>query len=93
MKRFALVLVLFPAAALAAEYLELVESKVYETSGTAAEIAKRGETCIARIVRNDAVRISDSASNLGGFGPRASCTDELRCRSNYASAAPEADQG
>jgi hypothetical protein len=35
MKRFALVLTLFPAAALAAEYLELVESKVYETPGTA----------------------------------------------------------
>ena len=77
MKRFALVLALLPAAALAAEYLELVESKVYETSGMAAEIAKRGETCIARIVRNDAVRISDSASNLGGFGQPKRSTDQM----------------
>ena len=77
MKRFTLLLALFPAVSVSAEYLELVESKVYETSGTAAEIAKRGESCIARTVRNDAVRISDNASNVGGFGQPKRSTDEL----------------
>jgi hypothetical protein len=77
MKRFTLLLALFPAASLAAEYLELVESKVYETPETAAEITKRGEICIARIVRNDAVRISDNVSNLSGFGQPKRSTDQL----------------
>lgn len=32
---------------------QIVESQVFETTGTQAEISKRGESCIARFVRNE----------------------------------------
>lgn len=52
-----------------AEYLELVESQVYEAKGTAAEITKRASTCIAQVVRNDEVRFSDSSASADGIIP------------------------
>lgn len=53
-------LALFVTAAIAAP-LESVESGVYETPGTQAEIAARGKACIAQLVRNDAVQITGAA--------------------------------
>jgi hypothetical protein len=60
-----------PAAPKEPEYLELVESAVIDAAGTQAEIAARAQTCIAQLVRNDAVKLSDvDVNTLGGIaGP------------------------
>jgi len=58
---------LISSFASAAEYLEEVESEVYQASGSAQEISKRAKRCIAQIVRNDEVRISDSSTGTGIF--------------------------
>jgi hypothetical protein len=60
---------IIPCTTLAADYLEETESPVYETKGTAQEIAKQGKSCIAQIVRNEEVRIADSAAGTGVFSP------------------------
>jgi hypothetical protein len=60
-------LLFFSYSAFCAEYLEEVESAVYQTSGTKQEIAKRAKNCMAQLVRNDEVRISDAASGTGMF--------------------------
>jgi hypothetical protein len=64
-------LFIVPSVTYGAEYLEEVESEVYQTNGTIQEISTRAKTCIAQIVRNDEVRISDSVS---GTGPLAGLT-------------------
>lgn len=63
-------IVLLPCAAIAKtpEYLELVESPVFETPGTQQEITKRGLTCITQIVRNDEFKMRDATGPMvGGF--------------------------
>jgi hypothetical protein len=45
-----------------------IESEVFQTAGTQAEIAERGELCIAQLVRNDSVAISDAAPGTGILG-------------------------
>jgi hypothetical protein len=65
MKALMMVLTLVPSMAWAADYLEQVESDVFESAGTAQEILARAKSCIAQNVRNDEVRISDSASSGG----------------------------
>lgn len=68
MRRSALILALIALPA-AADTLDAVESDVFPAEGiSAAELAKRGKTCIAQTVRNDEVRIADSASTPGLFG-------------------------
>ncbi|MBV2128363.1 hypothetical protein [Arsukibacterium indicum] len=52
----------------AKEYLEEVESEVHEVEGTVAEISLIAKSCIAQNVRNEGVRISDSAAGNGLFG-------------------------
>lgn len=47
------------------DYLEQIESEVYQTNGTAAEILTRAKSCIERVVRNDDVRTSDTAPGMG----------------------------
>lgn len=66
-RRAALLLACIATPALAAEYLELVESPVFEAPGTAADIVKRGQVCASRLLRNDEVRIADAAA--GGLIP------------------------
>jgi len=66
-KLFAVTLLIVPSITFGAEYLEEVESEVYQTNGTVQEISTRAKTCIAQIVRNDEVRISDSTSGTGPF--------------------------
>ena len=63
----AAILLALPCIASGAEYLEEVESEAYQTNGTLQEISKRTKTCIAQLVRNDEVRISDAASGTGPF--------------------------
>lgn len=77
MKQLGVLFLVVSPPSFAAEYLELVESKVYETSGSAEEISKRGELCIAQHVRNDPIRISDSADNLLGLGLAKRSTGEI----------------
>lgn len=62
---FVVVIAFFPCFAFGAEYLEKVESDVFEASGSKQEIAKRGKLCISSIVRNEEVRISDSTASTG----------------------------
>ncbi len=62
---FAVTLLIIPSVTFGAEYLEEVESEVYQSNGTVQEISMRAKTCIAQIVRNDEVRISDSTSGTG----------------------------
>jgi len=64
----ALLAALASSSAVAAEYLEMVESPVFEAPGAASEIVKRAQLCASRILRNDEVRIADSAAG-GGFIP------------------------
>jgi hypothetical protein len=68
MKRAVFVFGLLPLAALTKEpnYLDTIESPVFEATGTAQEIAKRAMLCIPRIVRNDEVTIKDTATTLLG---------------------------
>lgn len=63
----AAIIFLFPFLANSEEFLEKVESEVYETSGTPQKIAEKAKTCIAQIVKNDEVRISDNTSGTGAF--------------------------
>ncbi len=68
-----LTVVLFVAAPCwAYDPMPAVESEVFTTTGTAPEIAKRGEICIARLVRYDSVNIADSTN---GSGPLAGAMD------------------
>lgn len=62
-----LLVAMVPITSSSADYLEEVESEVFETKGTAQEIANRARTCIAQRVRNDEVRITDNASSSGPF--------------------------
>lgn len=64
---FSTILSMFPYIAFGAEYLEQVESEVYQTNGSVQEISKRAKICIAQLVHNDEVRISDSAESTGPF--------------------------
>jgi len=64
---FVVTLLIIPSVTFGAEYLEEVESEVYQTNGTEQEISTKAKTCIAQIVRNDEVRISDSTSGTGPF--------------------------
>jgi hypothetical protein len=57
------------------EYLEAVESDVYQTAGTTQEISNRAKLCMAQILHNDEVRISDATS---GTGPLPSLTGAFR---------------
>lgn len=66
-KLFAVMLLIVPSSTFGAEYLDEVEGEVHQTSGTTKEISTRVKTCIAQIVRNDEVRISDSTSGTGPF--------------------------
>ena len=65
---FAVVVAFFPCFAFGAEYLEKVESDVFEASGSKPELAKRGKFCISSTVRNEEVRISDSTAGTGPLG-------------------------
>ena len=62
-----LTMAMIPVAAPCAEYLEQVESEVFEAKEEAKEIANRAKACIAQHVRNDEVRITDSAASSGPF--------------------------
>lgn len=42
-----------PTATFAAEYLNEVESEVYEVTGTQAQIAQRGRACMAQLLANE----------------------------------------
>ncbi len=64
---FVYILSVFPCVASGADYLEEVESEVYQANGTVQEISRRAKTCIVQLVHNDEVRISDSASGTGPF--------------------------
>jgi len=63
----ALFVSLLSGSAIAAETLEEVESEVFQTTGSPQEITKKAKSCIAKLVRNDEVRISGS-SQAGFFG-------------------------
>lgn len=63
----AILAMLLPALAVSAEYLEQVESEVFQAKGTAQKIASRAKSCIAQHVQNNEVRISDSATSAGPF--------------------------
>lgn len=62
-----LCLVFVSSLAYGREYLEKVESDVFETKGTIAEITKKAKLCIAQNLRNDSVRITDSAPSNDTF--------------------------
>lgn len=64
-KFFAVTLLIVPSVTFGAEYLEEVESEVYQTNGSVQEISTRAKTCLAQIVRNEEIRISDSTSGTG----------------------------
>lgn len=64
MRRLWLLVALTGSAAQGAEYLELVESTVYETTGTAAEITQRAQTCISQNVKNDSFQTQDSSTGI-----------------------------
>lgn len=54
------------SASAAPEYLDLVESTVYNDSGaTQKDIATRGRNCFVQLLNNDAVNIADNASSTG----------------------------
>lgn len=46
------------------EYLEEVDSEVYELPGTVAEITQKAELCIARVIQFDEARIAESSSSV-----------------------------
>lgn len=70
MRHYLLITLLgLPLAAAATEYLDELDGNVVQIEGvTAEEIAKRGRRCIAQIIRNEEVQISDSSSSPGLFG-------------------------
>jgi len=45
-----------------------IESEVFEASGTHEEIAKRGELCIAQLVKNDGLSVKDATNGAGLLG-------------------------
>lgn len=59
-KQFAFLLLLISSTTVLGDE-PTVESQIYETAGTQAEIAKRGESCIAQLVRNDPFNERDTA--------------------------------
>lgn len=62
MKKTILLLFLaIPSIAFSADFLDKVESNVYEAKGSKQELAKKAQKCIVETVINDEVRISDSA--------------------------------
>jgi hypothetical protein len=66
--RAALLALLVTSSALAAEDMQPVESPVFPTTGTQVEIAKRGELCIARLVRFDGVSLRDATNSTSMLG-------------------------
>lgn len=63
----ALALVVSSAASAESEFLEKVESPVFEFPGTPSEIAGKAKTCMAQLVRNDEIRIKDSTAGTDFF--------------------------
>ncbi len=57
------IVMFFPCYVMATEYLEEVESGVYETTGSKQDIAKKGKLCIAKLVSNDEVKIADASDS------------------------------
>lgn len=77
MIRFAFIFILVTPTVYATEYLELVESKVFDAPGSVGDITKRGELCIGQNVRNDPVQISDNAGNVLGMGLGSRSTGQI----------------
>lgn len=63
LKLLTVIPLIVPSLAFGTEYLEEVESVVYQTNGTAQEIATKAKTCIVQIVRNDEVSMTDNVSD------------------------------
>jgi len=62
---YVLAFLLLPSSLVGAEYLEQVETDVYQTTGTVKEIFTKAKSCLAQIVRNEGVRMADSAVGEG----------------------------
>jgi hypothetical protein len=71
--RYALILLAaLPALSIAGpEAAPPVQSEVFTTSGTQTEIAKRGEVCIARLVRNESMGGQATGSTIASSVPDA----------------------
>lgn len=70
MPKIWIALLLLPTTALGFEKLGDISSDVFTADGRQADIAKRGEACIARLVRNDSLRDDASGPVLTSVLPQ-----------------------
>jgi len=82
MRNTFLFFILFSSNSFAVEFLETVDSDVFQTTGSIQEITKKAKVCMSRILQNNEVRISDSASGTGFFSGLTSTMDNSKGHSD-----------